>query len=59
MYLQQVQILEEEVYYLQNRITEEKEHFQENYLLIKAEIDRMREEVDHERQEHEWLKSKH
>lgn len=41
--MQQVHILEEEVYFLQGRITEEKEHFQENYLIIKAEIDRMRE----------------
>lgn len=46
MYLQQVHILEEEVYFLQNRINEEKDHFQENYLIIKTEIDRMRQEVD-------------
>ena len=43
MYLQQVSILEEEVYFLQSRTAEEKEHFQENYLLIKREIERMRE----------------
>ena len=38
MYVQQVQILEEEVYYLKNVLGEEKEHFQENYLVIKGEI---------------------
>jgi hypothetical protein len=45
MYVQQVHILEEEVYFLQGRIAEEKEHFQENYIAITGEIDRMREEV--------------
>ncbi len=59
MYLQQINILEEEVYFLQGRINEEKEHFQDNYLAIRGEINRMREEIDQEREEHQWLKSKH
>lgn len=52
MYLQQISILEEEVYFLQGRINEEKEHFQDNYLAIRGEINRMREEIDQEREEH-------
>ena len=53
MYVQQVQILEEEVYFLKNVLGEEKEHFQENYLIIKGEIERMQNEVDQERSSHD------
>ena len=59
MYVQQVQILEEEVYFLKNVLGEEKEHFQENYLIIKGEIERMQNEVDQERSSHDQLKKKY
>jgi chromosome segregation ATPase len=59
MYLQQMRILEEEVCYLQGRIGEEKEAFEESYVELKGEIDRMRGEVEREREEQAEVRSRY